>query len=348
MTKMCDQKSVRETLRGAGPCEIGYEVLQRNGKPNWWCRTHGMPASAPDGAALDSCPGAWFDPVEAEQQLHLDLGVGESSVWGVVPAALQIGELPQQPGKIHVHHRKSATASKDIDRSFDIVRLRNGSRELVVEGVAAVAFSISELAGRDVTALKCPRCGGLHIDELKFATFPHSKHLCNSCGRNFRDRTGPSISNPLASAYELLDLAPAPKPKRVNRPLVLESSKYAAITIWPSNTAIVSTMTRPEEVGVHVHAWVVSGELVVDETHWPVTLDGLSIDDGALRHLAVQRALADSAPIFTSACTGCGSSLISPTTGWIEPVTHHICRGCGTVNVTRRRAFLNPLAEKLA
>jgi hypothetical protein len=306
-----------------------------------------MSASAPDGAAVESCPGAWFDPVEPEQQLDLDLGAGESSIWGVVPAALQIGEPPQQPGKIHVHHRKSATASKDIDRSFDIVRLCNGSRQLLVEGMAAVAYSISELAGREVTALKCPRCGGLHIDELKFATFPHSKHLCNSCGRNFRDRAGPSISNPLASAYDLLDLPRAPKSERVDRPLELDSARYSAITFWPSNTAIVSTMTRPEEMGVHVHAWGPPGDLVIDETHSPVTLDGLPIDDDALRHLAVQRALADGAPIFSLPCVACGSSLTSPTTGWIEPVTHHTCGACGTVNTTRRRAFLNPLAEKL-
>jgi len=346
MTKMCEMKSVRESLRGAGSCEIGYEVLQRSGKPNWWCRTHGMPASAPDGAALESCPGAWFDPVEEEQQLDLDLGAGESSVWGVVPAALQIGEPPQQPGKIHVHHRRSATSPKDIDRSFDIVRVHRGTRHLLIEGMAAVAYSISGLAGRQVTALACPRCGGLHIDELKFATFPHSKHLCNSCGRNFRDRAGPSISNPLASAYELLGLDPAPKPTRVKRPLALDSGQFSAITLWPSNSAIVSTMSRPEEIGIHVHAWELSGDLVIDETHSPVTLDGLAVDDDALRHLAVQRALADGAPIFSLACTACGSSLTSPTTGWIEPVTHHACGACGTVSTTRRKAFLSPLVGK--
>jgi hypothetical protein len=228
----------------AGPYQISFEVMLRSGKPNWWCRTHGMPAPPPDGAALESCPGAWFDPVAEEQQLDLDLAEGESAVWGVVPAAIQIGEPPQQPGKIHVHHRKSATTPKDIDRSFDIVRVHNGGQELLIEGMTAVAFSITELAGRQVTAaLNCPRCGGLHIDELKFATFPHAKHLCNACGRNFRDRSGPSISNPLASAYSLLNLPLPLAPAPVKRPLNLDSASFSAITLWPSNSAIISTMS---------------------------------------------------------------------------------------------------------
>ena len=57
---------------------------------------------------------------------------------------------------------------------------------MLIEGVVAAAYSISELSGREMTPLACPHCGGFHIDEFKFATFPHRKHLCNSCGRNFR------------------------------------------------------------------------------------------------------------------------------------------------------------------
>jgi len=44
---------------------------------------------------------------------------------------------------------------------------------------------------------------------------------------------------------------------------------HAAVALWPSNTAIISTMSRPEEVGIHVHAWDYAGALVIDETHSP-------------------------------------------------------------------------------
>ena len=181
MTMSCHDKEVRETLRGTGPCKITHEVMKRNGKPNWWCRTHGMEASGPDGAALDRCPGAWFERVPSDLRLNLDLSQGDIAMWGVVPAAIEIGTPPIEPGKIHVHRRAPGEEKKDIDQSYDIVTLRNGDHEFVVEGVAAVAFSVAELSGQSVRVLTCHHCGGRHIDEFKFATRPHSKHLCNSC-----------------------------------------------------------------------------------------------------------------------------------------------------------------------
>lgn len=47
------------------------------------------------------------------------------------------------------------------------------------------------------------------------------------------------------------------------------------------------------------------------------------------------------------ACTSCGHSIVSPTQGWLKPTTRHVCNACGTENRTRRRCFLNPLADKL-
>ena len=76
MPRACE-RNIPETKKGAGPCQISFEVLKRNGRPNWWCQTHGMEASAPDGAALTSCPGAWFDPVPDEERLTIDLDDGE-------------------------------------------------------------------------------------------------------------------------------------------------------------------------------------------------------------------------------------------------------------------------------
>jgi hypothetical protein len=344
VTKLCEHE-IRETRRGAGPCRIEAEVKLRNGKPNWWCRTHGMAASAPDGNPLERCPGAWFAPLPEDRCLELDAATGEIALWGVVPPAAEIGEVDIEPGKVHVHRRDAAHAAKNIDDSYDLVTVHNGERDLVIEGMAAVAYSVSELAGREVTPLTCPHCGEIHIDELKFATFPHAKHLCNSCGRNFRDRQ-PSISNPLADANKQLGLPQPPPAERANRPLDIASADYAGIALWPSNRAIVSTMSRPEEDGIHVHAWDGDGQLVIDETYSPVTIDDEPIDETQLRLLAVQRALAHGAPIIAKACSACGASLCSPHDGWLEPVTTHRCSICGTGAKTRRRSFLNPLADR--
>ena len=338
----CDHR-IRETLRGAGECDIRAEVKLRNGNPNWWCHTHGMAAGGPAGTPLDACPGAWFDPIPDDRRLTLDVSTGEIAIWGDLPPAISFGEVPDEPGKVHVHRRPRAGETKDIDESFDIVTIVHGDESLVIEGTAAVAFSISELSGQVVTPLTCPHCGKVHIDELQFATSPHIKHLCNSCGRNFRDKS-PSISNPLADAYEALGLKRPAQPQDVHRPLELQRDDWAAISLFPANAAIVSTMTRPEELGVHVHAWDSSGQMQIDETYSPVTLDGVRIDPGLLQTLAVQVALAHGAPIEAHDCESCGTSIVSPYEGWIRPVTSHTCPKCGASVRTRRRTFFNPLA----
>ena len=341
--------NIPETKKGAGPCDIRWEVKKRNGMPNWWCRTHGLEACAPDGAALERCSGEWFAPVSEEMQIEIDLAHGEFAVWGVAPPAISIGKVPTEPGKVHVHQRREAGGHKELDRSFDIVRIQEGAVTEVVEGMAAQAYALAVLAGEQVQPLTCPRCAEVHIDELMFATTPHIKHLCNACGRNFRDRS-PSISNPLGGAQARLGL-PEPLPaEQVERRLEISSSEFAGIAIWPSNRAIVNTMSRPEDKGLHVHAWSHDGELAIDETYSPVVLDGEILDEELVRLLAVQRILAenDNVPIIALGCTGCGHSIVSPTQGWLQPTTRHKCDACGEENRTRRRCFLNPLADKLA
>jgi len=344
MPASCDRE-IRDSRRGAGECDIRAEVKLRNGDPNWWCRTHGMEARGPGGAALDSCPGAWFDLLPPEEQFDIDLADGETAIWGALPPALSIGTLHEESGKVHVHHRAAASAPKDLDASYALVRLRLGGKSVLVEGTAAVACSISELSGHQIVVLACPHCHEVHIDEKMFATRPHRKHLCNSCGRSFNDRSGPSISNPLASILSELGLPPAPTPVAAPRTLAVDSVDVDGIALWPSNAAIVSTMSRAEEEGIHVHAWNDLGALVVDDTYATVTLDGRAIDLQLLRVLAVQRALAHGAPVVSLGCAGCGRTLVSGGDGWMEPKTAHICASCGETTRTTRKSFVNPLAE---
>jgi hypothetical protein len=46
------------------------------------------------------------------------------------------------------------------------------------------------------------------------------------------------------------------------------------------------------------------------------------------------------------ACSRCGTAMLSPSQGWIEAATLHTCRSCSATTRTRRRVFLNPLADK--
>ncbi len=242
MSKNCEH-NIPELRRGAGACNIRAEVKLRNGRPNWWCHTHGLAAGAPDGEPLERCPGVWLEPVGDDMRLDLDLAEGQVAIWGALDPAIRWGTVPDEPGKVHVHRRRSRGVLKDIDRSFDIVALRHHQAGVVVEGMAAVAYSISELSGRQVKALCCPHCGGDHIDEKMFATRSHSKHLCNNCGRNFRDRTGPSISNPLADVPGRLGLPQAPKPVRAEQAISLRRDDYEGRTC--SRCLSLSTAANP-------------------------------------------------------------------------------------------------------
>ena len=154
--------------------------------------------------------------------------------------------------------------------------------------------------------------------------------------------------SPSGDAQTRLGL-PEPQPARqVSRPLNIVSGDYRGVAIWPSNHAIISTMSRPEDKGLHVHAWSHDGALEIDETYSPVTLDGEILDEELIRPLAVQRILADSdnAPIVALVCTSCSHSIVSPTEGWLRPTTRHVCGACGAENRTRRRVFLNPLGRQ--
>jgi len=346
LTKKCDH-NIPATLKGAGPCNIVSQRKKRNGQPSWWCLTHALEAAAPDGTRTPSCPGAWFDAIPVDRQLELEIGSGQFSVWGALPPAISIGCVPSAPGGVHVHLRADDSSEKCVDASFDIVRLRTPDGPVVtVETMAAQAYAISELSGRETKVLTCPKpaCGFQHIDELKFAATPHVKHQCNGCGASFWDRA-PSVGNPLAEAFERLGLSRPPDPVIVDRRLVLTSTDFACIALWPSNRAIVTNIGRPEDAGIHVHAWDAMGAQVLDDTYSPVTLDGHLLDCGALRMLAVQRAVGHGPAIRSLACEACGLSMLSPLTGWVEPTTQHQCQGCGAQTSTRRKAMLNPLAE---
>ena len=91
-------------------------------------------------------------------------------------------------------------------------------------------------------------------------------------------------------------------------------SDYDGVALWPSNAAIFNSMERPEEEGIHVHAWQ-HDRLVLDDTYDGVSLDGDVVNELALRALQVQRALAEGAPVVSTPCPGCGTAFSSPSDG---------------------------------
>lgn len=61
----------------------------------------------------------------------------------------------------------------------------------LVEGEFVIRAQIIIRSRDPVTITKrklwCPHCGGRHIDSGEWATRPHHKHLCESCGHIWRE-----------------------------------------------------------------------------------------------------------------------------------------------------------------
>lgn len=344
----CSHKPPERT-RGSGPCEIRAEIKNRNGTDRHWCFTHGQPAWRPDGSPMESCAGYFFDAVPEEHVLDLDLRDTLVGVWGALPPALTFGDVVVEASGVHVHARTRGSDSKHVDRSYKMVRLHHDGHELLIEASAAVAFSISQMVRITTTVLACPKpdCRAVHLDELMFASAGHRKHQCNRCGRPFFDSDGPSVSNPLTDAHDVLGLGPRPSPVAPRRPLNLRTEEFAGVAVWPSNDAIVWSCDRPEEAGIHVHAWNEIDELVIDETYSSVTIDGRMLDEEQLRLLCAQRALAHKpADVVSKDCEHCGVALTTiASETFLQPRTQHQCEACGGTTHTRRRVFCHPLAE---
>ncbi len=347
MIEHCKHNSPENTKGLA--CDIEAQVKRRNGLPRWWCKVHGREAWHTDGSKLDRCVGSWEEAAPDDQRCAVTAAEGEFAVRGALAPALEIGSVPREDGGVELRRRVDPASTKIVSEFYDIVEIRQDSDSEIVESMTARACGIAELMGVRIERIACPRCEGLHIDELMFATRNHSWHLCNFCGRAF-NRPSQSVANPLANAQSRLGLPDLLPRIQGDRALTIATSDHAGIAISPALSAIVSTLSFPEREGIHVRAWTAAGELAVNDTCSSVTLDGQAVDERHLRMLAVQRHLAENnpAPIVSLACASCGHSILSPVKGDIEPVTRHVCDSCGAVNRTRRRVFLNPLANKLS
>jgi hypothetical protein len=270
---------------------------QRNGRPRYWCSVHQASATGRYGARLPVCEAA-YRSIEPENVLELDPldYPGGVALWGAVAPVYDTSGMPPEAG-IHVHARKGGENDKEVDDTYDAVKIRY-RRDLHENGLAlinseaAVSYYISRFLDRDIRHLFCTHCGELHLDKGFFAVKPHRRHLCHGCGRYFRDDQK-GVSNPIALIRAQLDIfGPAREPVRPDRPLNIRQADYpGGIQIWASNPAILWTADRPEEEGLHVHGYSAPGQFAFDETYSAVTIDGILLDESQIQHLMAQSAL---------------------------------------------------------
>ena len=98
----------------------------------------------------------------------------------------------------------------------------------------------------------------------------------SGCGRNFRDSIS-GIGNPIRATQEISGLLPR-KPTEAEKTVSLrQSDNPGGIQIWGSNPAMIWSSEKPEEEGIHVHAYKQDGELAdPDETFSAVEMDGVN------------------------------------------------------------------------
>jgi transposase-like protein len=333
-------------------CQIEHIGKQRNGRPRFWCKTHRASATGRYGARLETCEGAYRDQV-VKNVLELDAAdfPGGVALWGAVAPVYDTTNLPVESA-IHVHARKASEGNKEIDATFDAVAITY-TRDLLEKAKAtitadvAVNYYISRFLNRPIQHLFCTHCGEIHLDAGYFAVKPHRQHLCHACGRHFRVESR-AVSNPIALIREKCDLPKEPPaPVRPERPLQINQTQYpGGLQIWASNPALVWTSIKPEEEGIHVHAFAADGQIVLDETYSSVTIDDIELDEKHVKYFMAQSALVYLRNKITSLnCPKCNRAHFDQDDLAFEPHAEHGCDYCGERFKTsgrRRLVVSNP------
>ena len=283
------QEYFRET---GGDCSVIGVGKFRNGSPKAWCQTH---ARVVRPAVGNTCPDKDITLELRCLSLDVDRYLGGIGIWGSLPPAIDTTNANVDKESllrcVHVHARPDLRSRKEVDNTYDVVALYRGS-DLVVtlDTASSTALVQARIAGVESLLVRCPRCGAEHIDEGWFAVIPHRKHQCMCCGREFYDKTA-SSGNSIETRIK--ELFPHSRQPRVypNREIDLTQHLDAGqhMRIWGTHEAIVWTAERPEETGIHVHAYDRHGDYVVDETFDRAILHSRELDTEQVRLLMLQK-----------------------------------------------------------
>lgn len=340
----------------APACEIIEVGKSRAGYPRFWCKTHGAGATGKYGVRLAACESAHL-AVDLNESFDLDPSKypGGIALWGAVPPAFDTSGRAPDRG-VHVHAREVAGGMKQIDASFPSVTFAVGGdlfnpRRVVITAPVAVSYLASRVAGLEPKQLFCVHCAEPHLDADFFAVHAHKRHLCHGCGRVFQDNTR-GVSNPIVVVQKLI--GHPPQPVRPGRCFDFRQSEFpGGLQLWGSNPALLWTSSKPEEEGIHVHAYTDadSDDGMIDQTFDDVRIDGVHIDEAQLRVFMVQNGLAYlRSKVVSLDCPECSRPHFDEGRDAFHPHAVHHCHGCGaTFKSTGRnqKTVSNPIARVL-
>ncbi len=331
-------------------CNAQYVGKSRNGSPRYWCTTHHAPISDGKGNILDHCLSVHSRIPECEDN-SLTISPsdypGGIALWGAALAVYETTPFNLDLG-IHVHARKEVGGVKQIDKTFRYVHIKHNDAVVSFDYLASISYLSSNMLGRDMEYLVCPKCGSAHLDKDWFAANPHKRHLCTACGRNFNQKI-PNIGNPMIKAKEFFgDTQIHRAIVNSNRSLEIRQKDFPfGISVWGSNAALLWTSPKPEEYGIHIHAHAENSiHPTIDETYNKVVIDGIPLDVEMVRLYMVQMTLPYlKGRVKVLKCPQCNQYHFDTGEHSYTPHSAHHCQHCGQEFKTRIKSIGNPMED---
>src|SRR5690606_31980810 len=191
-------------------CEIIYIGKRRDGGSRYWCIAHRGDAPAKYGVRAEQCKYAnsRFGNPEPARRIDLDDYPGGVALWGAVPPVYDTTHQPLDSG-VHVHARSTIAGPKELDATYPRVEVVSGGDSWEIEELDAINQMVSSVLGIRTEQVICTYCGQPHLDKDWFSLYPHTRHLCASCGKHFKD-SKKSVGNPIAAIAQRF---PSRKPR---------------------------------------------------------------------------------------------------------------------------------------
>lgn len=287
-----------------------------------------------------------------------ELYPGGIAIWGALPAVFNSSICPDEDNGVHVHARMVVGGEKQIDETFDEVRVTltttsNEKRVFSINGSDTANYNLSTIFKKKLKYLICPKCDKVHSDKDWFAVNYHTIHDCEHCGHIFED-TEPSISNSVMLLKETCGdvLQDRTVIDPVERSINVKKQTFkGGMQIWGSNPAVLWTSPKFEEGGIHFHGFQTRDMMpTVDETYGTLIINSILIDPEMTRHLMAQNGLNYLKNHLTSlSCPSCKQLHFDSFNNGLNPHLTHECEHCGNnfVSDTGMAYVSNPLISIL-
>lgn len=338
-------------------CELKYRGKKRTGENRYWCIVHSREVLSDNFMCPIACDSL-DDPSLATKQIELDLRDWEGGVglWGAMNPIFSTHPSQGHESGIHIHTRREKGGKKIIDDTFDELLLLDKTtlfgedNHIKINLETALSYTASNVFGIDLKCLSCPNCETLHSDEGMYAVNPHRKHLCTNCGKHFVDNEH-GISNPIiAIKSRLMEGKQEFLPSMSTRELVISQKDFpGGIQIWGSNPAILWSVDKNEEMGIHVHVYkdYDSDERIFDDTYGKVIIDGIQLDHQQVRYYMVQQYLQDIIEFVKYfECPHCNTPHFDKMERARMPHSTHLCFSCER-EFEKPKSIGNPIIQQL-